>query len=61
MGERGGGNLLPREERIGGRRERSQTGKRTQGKTDGTGKRRRITTPIRGEGDIGGAGAEYSI
>ena len=60
-GERGGGNPLPREERRGGRRKSIKTGKQTQVRTDGTGKKRRRTAPIRGEGDARGAGAEYSI
>ena len=35
--------------------------KRTKGRTDVTGKRRRHTAPTRGEGDARGAGSEYSF
>ena len=51
MRERGGGPPCPEriEEEVG-RRERSQTGKRKQVRTDGTGKRIRRTSPIRGGG-----------
>ena len=57
----GGGTPLTGEERRGGRRESIQTGKRTQGRADGTRKRRRRTAPIRGEEGARGAGAEYSL
>ena len=61
----GEGTPQPREEGEGGRKEMIQTGntcnQQTNGRTEGTGKRRRCTAPSRGEGDARGLGTKDSI